>query len=146
MEATPASGSDLVFNNGTFSSPLLLGANFTVGTITFSNVNTALPNNLLVENTKNNAQTLTINTGITLTGGYTSTLTVQEFGTGSGSLSIALGGSSGTFAAMQVDGTATLTLVPVISGSAGITKSGTGTLTIGGPLPTAAIPTSPTVR
>lgn len=132
-DLAPANGDNLVFDNrngasGNITSPLTVSANSTFVLITFDNVNSKLPATLIIDSAASGttARTLTVNSGVTLAN---STTTIQFRGS-FGSLAYALGANN-TFTvsnggAIQFDST-----VP-ISGSYGITKTGSGTLTLNG--------------
>jgi fibronectin-binding autotransporter adhesin len=132
--SVPTTGANLLFDNsnnaGTIASPLSVSATRTVGLITFDQVNNKLPATLQIDTNGSGgsvARTLTINTGISI---LNHVGTVQFNATNFGVLTIALGGSNVTF---DPQSTSTLTLNPVITGANnGITKSGTGTLILGG--------------
>lgn len=132
-EGLPSSGSNLVFDNrngmGTIASPLSVSNTKSYGTITFDDINSKLPSVLDINTNASGtttARTLTVNSSITLTN---FSGTVRFNATTNGTLSIALGGSPVTF---DTQGTSNLILAPAISGSNGIAKAGTGTLTLSG--------------
>ena len=130
----PTSGANVTFStrNGTgnIPSPMSISGNRTYGTITFDNINSRLPSSLGIDTNGSpgsTAQTLTINSGISLAN-YNGT--VRFNATNFGTLSISIGGNAVT---MSPQGSSTLTLDPIISGTGGsITKTGDGTLNLNG--------------
>ena len=131
-DVNPSSGDNLLFDNvnvvATIQSPLTVSGSNTYGIITFDNVNNKLPGTLIIDSagSGSTARTLTVNSGVTLAN---STTTIQFRGS-FGSLSYALGANN-TFT-VSSGGTIQFDSAVPISGSFGITKNGSGTLSLAG--------------
>ena len=131
-DVNPSSGDNLLFDNvnvaASIPSPLTVSATSTFGLITFDNVNNKLPATLIIDSggSGSTARAITVNSGVTLAN---STTTIQFRGS-FGSLSYALGANN-TFT-ISSGGTLQFDSVVPISGSYGITKNGSGTLSLAG--------------
>ncbi len=129
--ARPGTGATVIFNNrngiGTMVSPMSMQRDFNWNSVTFSNINNRLPATLDINanDSGNSARTLTLSGSITLAD--TST-TVRFNANNFGVMNIALSNNN-TFSTSL---SSTLILNPIISGAFGITKTGTGTLVLGG--------------
>lgn len=127
-DALPSSGASITFNSrnagGTLPATMSASRMTAYGTITFDNINSALPA-ILTINTNGSgttAQTVTVNSGISLLNSTTSVVFNEaSFGV----LSIALGADVTIHT--QLAGSQ-ITMNPVISGAFRITKTGDGTL------------------
>jgi autotransporter-associated beta strand protein len=127
-DVLPATGDSVLFNSrsGTGTIPdLSLGANFSLATLTFDNVNSRLPTTLNIDTNGSGTtgRSLTISAGVTLTN-YSGTI---NFRGSNGTLTASLTGAQTT---MNVGGSSTLAFAVPLGGAGGLSKTGTGTLSL----------------